>query len=303
MAFYVRNLRSFDLKAVPSVASVPKGPSLVNPINTDSYVRIADAGMLSLRVKVRPRSDMLPFILMAQADKKPAATIPAGRLRIPASAPASQPERSPRIATFHSSEEVRRYLELMGKAAKQGAVNFETLKAARILVLFGNREEKRTGLNALIKMTKSDDDSFRVLAGRFLVLEGYGKIDENLRHDVAEGLLVSTNEKERRLGERILIELAFNAKGEDLRIKSADILVAYTQVSKASSELGIKALYKTALSAKTEERRFDVATMLLLSVHEAAIKKGVAAMRNLAKHTKSDEMRSRALRSLGEFQK
>jgi hypothetical protein len=68
-------------------------------------------------------------------------------------------------------------------------------------------------------------------------------------------------------------------------------------------EMGIKALYQLALRAKKEERRFDAASMLVLSINEGARKKGAAAMRHLSIHAKSANIRSRAFKSLGELQK
>ena len=304
MAFSAKMIGSFDAKIMPGAVYVPPSFRPINPINTDAYVEISHVRQASLLAKLSPRYDNPSFMLAAQADKKPAETISISQSHIPASAPSSQPERAPRITSFHSREEVRQFLkQSLKKSVEKNRDNFEKFNAARVLVLFGNHKEKLAGLNVLFKMTNSDDESYRLMAGRFLVLEGYRKIDENLRNEVAEGLLTSTNEKERRLGEKILIDLAFHARSEDVKIKSADILVAYTQVSRASMRMGIKALYKLAMSANKEERRYDAATMLVLSINGEAIKKGTAALRHLSNHANSHDIRLRAKKSLGEFQK
>jgi len=303
MAFFANMISAFDDKAMSFAVFMPPPLRPIKPNNTDSYVGMPDVRQASLLGRVMPRPTAPSFILTAQADKKPVDTIPINRTYASKPSLASQDEQGPGMTTFHSRAELRQYLQLTRKVVAKGADNFEMLKAARVLVLFGNQEEKRAGLDVLFKMTRSDDESYRIMAGRFLILEGKYKIDEGLRLEVGIGLLTSTNAVEKKRGENILIELAFRAKNEDVQIQSAEVLVGYTQVTRASMEMGVKALYNLALKAKKEERRLDAASSLVLSINEAARKKGVAAMRHLATRAKSDNIRSRALRSLGEFQK
>jgi hypothetical protein len=211
MAFSAKMISVFDGKAMPSAVFVPPSLRLINPINTDAYVGIPDARQASLLGKIRPRSQIPPFIPAAQIDKKPIDAIQINRPPASKPVPASQDEPGPGMMTFHSRVELRQYLQLMTKLVAKGASNFEMLKVARVLVLFGNQEEKRAGLNVLFKMTRSDDESYRVMAGRFLILEGKYKINERLRLEVGMGLLTSTNAVEKKCGEKILIELAFHA--------------------------------------------------------------------------------------------
>jgi hypothetical protein len=92
MAFSAKMISVFDGKAMPSAVFVPPSLRLINPINTDAYVGIPDARQASLLGKIRPRSQIPPFIPAAQIDKKPIDAIQINRPPASKPVPASQDE-------------------------------------------------------------------------------------------------------------------------------------------------------------------------------------------------------------------